>query len=130
MNSAPVLAIIDNKDSRELAVELLEYAGFPVVEANTAANGLRMVRQHRPRAIIIDVFRLADFDGLQLMHVLHNHPETRSIPIIAMACREDWYELEGAGFAAIVDSPIELDGFSGAVASVIGSPQVAAQELG
>lgn len=130
MNSAPILVIINNKESRDLAVELLEYAGYETVEAATAADGLRMVKQHLPRAIILDVFWLPDFDGLQLMRVLQGHAQTRPIPVIALAARDDWYELEGAGFSGNVDNPIDLDAFSTTISQVVGDPTLCDRELG
>lgn len=130
MNSAPILVIINNKESRDLAVELLEYAGYETVEAATAADGLRMVKQHLPRAIILDVFWLPDFDGLQLMRVLQGHAQTQPIPVIALAARDDWYELEGAGFSGNVDNPIDLDAFSTTISQVVGDPKLCDRELG
>lgn len=130
MNSAPILVIINNKESRDLAVELLEYAGYETVEAATAADGLRMVKQHLPRAIILDVFWLPDFDGLQLMRVLQGHAQTQPIPVIALAAMDDWYELEGAGFSGNVDNPIDLDAFSTTIAQVVGDPKLCDRELG
>ena len=111
-----------------MAVELLEYAGHATVEAGTAGDGLRLVREHLPRAIILDVFWLPDFDGLQLMRVLQGHAQTRAIPVIALAAQDDWYELEGAGFSGTVDSPIDLDAFSSTITQVVGDPNVCACE--
>lgn len=130
MSSAPVLVIINNQDSRDMAVELLEYAGYETVEAATAADGLRMVKQHLPRAIVLDVFWLPDFDGLQLMRVLQGHAQTRPIPVIALAAKDDWYELEGAGFSGSVDNPIDLDAFSTTISQVVGEPRHCEQGLG
>lgn len=130
MNSAPILVIINNQDSRDMAVELLEYAGYEAVEAATAGDGLRLVRQHLPRAIVLDVFWLPDFDGLQLMRVLQGHAQTQSIPVIALAAKDDWYELEGAGFSGTVDNPIELDAFSSTIVQVVGEPSVCDREIG
>lgn len=124
MDSAPILVIINDEATRKLAIELLDYAGFPTVEAGTAGDGLRLVRQHLPRAIILDVFWLPDFDGLQLMRVLQGHSQTQDIPVIALASQDDWYELEGAGFAANLDNPIDLDAFSATVTQVVGDPDV------
>jgi len=120
MIPAPILVIIADNDSRNLAVEALDYAGYPTVEAGTAADGLRLVREHLPSAIVLDVFWLPDFDGLQLMRVLQGHTQTNTIPVVALASRADWDELEGAGFANMVDNPIDLDAFSAALIDAAG----------
>ena len=130
MNVPLVLVIINDTANRNLAAEVLEYAGYQVVEASTAAEGLRMVRQHQPSTIVLDVFWLADFDGMQLMRVLHNHPETRHIPIIAFASKYDWDELNGAGFAALIDNPIDIDELSQVIKEVAGDVRIAARERG
>jgi len=130
MNSAPVLVIIADEQSRNLAVEVLEYTGYPVVEAGTAADGLRLVREHLPRAIVLDVFWLPDFDGLQLMRVLQGHTQTCTIPVIALASSDDWYELEGSGFASTIDNPIDVETFSNTLSQIVGPVDLPEQEMG
>ena len=122
MTDSAILVIEHNNESRQLAVELLDYAGFAAIEAATAADGLRMIRKHMPCAIILDI-ALPDFDGLQLMAVLRGNRATRKIPVIAIAEITDSYEreeLEEAGFAGFVHKPVQIDGFIEVVSAVAG----------
>ncbi len=126
MTDAPILVIEDNRKSRKLAMDLLEYGGYSAIGASTAASGLRMVRQHQPRAIIMDIW-LPDFDGLQLMQVLRGNRATRRIPVIAITALSADYErdeLEAAGFAAFLPKPIQVEGFLGTVSDIVGDPLI------
>lgn len=126
MTDAPILVIEENRKSRKLAVDLLEYAGYTAVEATTAASGLRQVRQCFPRAIIMDIW-LPDFDGLQLMQVLHSNKATRHIPVIAvtaLSSSEERDELEAAGFAGFLTKPIQVEGFIETVTRIVGESSV------
>lgn len=130
MYTAPVLVIMNDPNGRALAVEGLEFLGFSVTEARTAGDGLRMVRQHLPCAIVLDLFNLADFDGVQLVRVLANHPATRDIPIIGVAASYNRDEVENVGLAALIGDPLELDELSCAVTAILGDPLHIAQRCG
>ena len=57
-----VLVIEDEPDVRGLVRELLERAGFRVVEAETGRDGLRALYSARPDLVVLDVV-LPDLDG-------------------------------------------------------------------
>jgi CheY-like chemotaxis protein/anti-sigma regulatory factor (Ser/Thr protein kinase) len=88
-NAAPaasqslVLAIDDDPDAIELVKENLSAAGYKVVGANSANDGLRKARILQPSAITLDI-NLGGTDGWQVLHELKDNAQTRDIPVIML----------------------------------------------
>jgi CheY-like chemotaxis protein len=71
-----VLVIEDETLLRMVAVDMLEEAGFNVVEAATADEGARILAEaHRIDGVFTDIETPGDLDGIGLAHVTHAlHP--------------------------------------------------------
>ena len=76
-----VLIIEDNKKNRLLEKDLLEVAGFEVLEAEDGVTGIALAGKEKPDAIVMD-FRLPDMRGTEVARSLRQDVETRNIPII------------------------------------------------
>jgi PAS domain S-box-containing protein len=63
---------------------VLKHAGYNVVEAETAAEALRLLREHKPQLILLDV-NLPDMNGIELCKRIKLDPETRGIPVIQIS---------------------------------------------
>jgi PAS domain S-box-containing protein len=79
-----ILAIDDDPDVIYLLRENLTEAGYRVVGATSAEEGLRQARALRPLAITLDIL-MPHKDGWQLLHELKTDPTTRDIPIIVLS---------------------------------------------
>ncbi|WP_164851339.1 ATP-binding protein [Larkinella soli] len=80
-----VLVVDDNADMREYIGRLL---GKPY-EVETAPNGqaaLERVRRQRPDLIVSDIM-MPVMDGVELVRILKNHPDTERIPVILVSAR-------------------------------------------
>lgn len=75
------LIIEDNEKNRMLERDLLEIAGFEVLEATRGEGGIALVQKEKPDVILMDV-RLPDMRGTQIVRELREGPETRDIPIV------------------------------------------------
>lgn len=73
---ALVLIVDDEAVNRLLLRTILEYGGYRVAEAENAAEGLRQVRQRRPRLAIVDLYMPAT-NGVDFMKELRSNPSTR-----------------------------------------------------
>ncbi|MDX1417500.1 MAG: GAF domain-containing protein, partial [Candidatus Promineifilaceae bacterium] len=71
-----ILAIDDNPDVIAILKQNLADAGYEVVGAGTAAEGLAKARELRPSAITLDIV-LPDRDGWQVLHDLKADAATR-----------------------------------------------------
>jgi two-component system, cell cycle response regulator DivK len=76
-----VLIIEDNEKNRRLEKDLLEIAGFEVLEAMTGAGGIALAQRERPDAIVMDL-RLPDMRGDLVAQSLRQENETCDTPII------------------------------------------------
>ena len=114
----PLVLIVDDNDrNRKLAVDVLRVAGFRILEAGTAADGIALAVQHLPDVILMDL-RLPDLDGSAAAQMLRTEPRTSRIPVVAVTAlpldsRDDW--LLDAGFAGSIRKPIDIDALPDAV---------------
>lgn len=76
-----ILLVEDNENNRMLEKDLLEEAGFEVLEAADGASGIVLARKEKPDAIVLDA-RLPDMQGIHVARILRAGPETFDIPVI------------------------------------------------
>jgi two-component system cell cycle response regulator DivK len=76
-----VLIVDDNGNNLMLEKDLLEVAGFEVLEAENAADGIAIARREMPDVIIMDV-RLPDMRGTEAAAILRRDQGTCEIPIV------------------------------------------------
>jgi CheY-like chemotaxis protein/anti-sigma regulatory factor (Ser/Thr protein kinase) len=79
-----VLAIDDDPGAVELLQQHLADAGFAVVGAGGAEQGLTLARQLKPFAITLSI-QMPEKDGWQILSDLNADPVLRSIPVILLA---------------------------------------------
>lgn len=78
---ADVLLIDDDASVRGLFRQILEGAGYSVVEASSAKYGLRFLRE-RPIDLVITDILMPDMDGLEITRILHrDFPKVKVIAI-------------------------------------------------
>ncbi len=127
MASEKILIVEDNPMNLELATDLLEAAGYVVIQAGTAEDGIELARAESPDLILMDI-SLPGMDGLEATGVLKQDPATKGITVIAMtahAMRGDEEKALAAGCAGYITKPIDTREFPKAVARFIeaaGSP--------
>jgi CheY-like chemotaxis protein/signal transduction histidine kinase len=75
-----LLLIEDDPTFAEILGGVIHDQGLKYVVAADGHSGLRLAKEQKPHAIILDV-RLPDVDGWTVMERLHADPETASIPV-------------------------------------------------
>ena len=86
--SAKVLLIDDDNDFRVAVRSLLESHGYNVLEAASGQEGLRMVAEHKPDAILLDIMMETTVEGYGVTHSLRyrdEYAEFRQIPIFMIS---------------------------------------------
>lgn len=78
-----VLVADDCAQSRNLARELLDAAGFDVVGARDGAEALREARERRPDLLVVDLL-MPERNGFEVLRELREDDATREIPVLAM----------------------------------------------
>jgi len=78
-----ILLVEDNVDSRLIMQAWLEHAGYRVLLATGGLASLGLALEMLPDVILMDV-ALPGIDGWDAAARLKAHPQTKSIPIIAL----------------------------------------------
>lgn len=118
MAGKKVLVIEDNETNLELATALLEAAGYSVLGASTAEEGIKIARNESPNLILMDI-SLPGMDGLTATRMLREDEKTHHIPVVALtahAMRGDESKALSAGCVGYVAKPIDTRGFAHTVA--------------
>lgn len=126
MAGEKILLVEDNPMNLELATDLLEAAGYVVIQAGTAEEGIKLARDESPDLILMDV-GLPGMDGLEATGVLKQDPATKDIPVIAItahAMKGDEEKALAVGCAGYITKPIDTREFSKMVTRFIESAGV------
>jgi DNA-binding response OmpR family regulator len=84
MHQRTVLIVEDDQTLRELLTELLDGAGYAVLEADDGSTALRLVREHTPALVLLD-HRLPDMSGLDVLESLRSCRDSRAIPVMLVS---------------------------------------------
>ena len=105
--TSPLLLIEDTRSLLILYQSVLINAGFQVITASTAAEGIRLFRQSKPTTVLLDLV-LPDRDGLDLMHdLLEERPETSIIVMTAHGSVNKAVEAMRAGAHEFLVKPFD-----------------------
>jgi two-component system, chemotaxis family, CheB/CheR fusion protein len=81
--TARVVIVEDNSDSREMLCALLEHAGFECHAAAAGASGLVLVDDVRPDIVIVDV-GLPEMNGFEVARRIRANPRHEGVCLIAL----------------------------------------------
>ena len=119
-----VLVIDDNAGNLMLEKDLLEVAGFEVLEAGNAGDGIALARREKPDIIIMDV-RLPDMRGTIAAKILREDKDTSHIPIVFVTASiipsmavvvEEMKAIDNSGF---ISKPINTRTFANEISQFI-----------
>ena len=85
---ATILVIDDERTARDLVTDALTAEGYATITAPGGRDGLRLARERRPDAIILDVI-MPDIDGWSVLRTLKADPEVADIPVILVTMLGD-----------------------------------------
>jgi DNA-binding response OmpR family regulator len=81
-----VLVVEDDAHIADLVDMYLRRDGFRVLQAPDAERGLRMIGEHRPRLVVLDIGLPGDMDGLELCRRLRSEGD---LPVLMLTARHD-----------------------------------------
>jgi len=116
-----VLVVDDNGNNRMLEKDLMEVAGFEVLEAENASSGITIARKEKPDIIIMDV-RLPDMRGFEAARILRQNKDTRDIPIVfvtASVMAESREEIKAITNTGFIGKPINTRTFAKEISQFI-----------
>lgn len=86
-----VLVVDDSADNRELAVAVLEAAGFQVITACNGLEGVVAAHCEHPSVVLMDVM-MPVLDGIEAARLIKASAETRHMNILAHTAKPGFYE--------------------------------------
>lgn len=86
------ILVIDGKaESLKFATNVLQNHGYLTIEANNAAEGIRIAKEEQPNIILMEI-QLPGLDGQTTTRLLKANPLTRDIKIIAQASLDQLHQ--------------------------------------
>lgn len=86
--SKKILVIEDKHDVRENIVEILELAGYSVVDSENGKVGVEMAKNERPDLILCDIM-MPVLDGFGVLKILNRDADTYHIPFIFLTAKSE-----------------------------------------
>jgi two-component system, cell cycle response regulator DivK len=114
--TARILVIEDNPKNLKLVRDVLEYAGYEVVEARTGEEGIEAALRCAPDLVLMDL-QLPGIDGNETLRQLRTR-DPRSVPVVAVtafAMHADRERVLAEGFDGYLEKPISVRAFPGQI---------------
>jgi CheY-like chemotaxis protein len=110
MSAGRILVVEDNDRNLKLVRDVLQYAGFDVVEAHTGEQGVALATANPPDLVLMDL-QLPGIDGTEALRQLREVPATAGVPVVALtafAMKDDRERTQRAGFDGYVAKPLSV----------------------
>ncbi|MCK5384821.1 MAG: response regulator [Alphaproteobacteria bacterium] len=117
-----VLIVEDNELNMKLFHDLLEAHGIETVQVRDGNIAYDMAIEHRPDLIVMDI-QLPEISGLDITRQLKEHPELKSVPVIAVtafAMKGDEQKIRNGGCEDYISKPISVSRFIDVVKKHLG----------
>jgi signal transduction histidine kinase/DNA-binding response OmpR family regulator len=128
-----VVAIDDDPLAIELVRASLEPEGWTVLGAATGQEGLALIRERQPSAVLLDLL-MPGMDGFEVVEALRADPDTRTIPVVILTSKsmtqQDKERLQGRITYVARKTEFDLSGLAGLLRWASTSRQSPATEPG
>jgi signal transduction histidine kinase/CheY-like chemotaxis protein len=128
-----VVAIDDDPLAIELVKASLEPEGWTVLGAATGQEGLALIREQQPSAVLLDLL-MPGMDGFEVVEALRADPETKSLPVVILTSKsmtqQDKERLRGRITYVARKTEFNLSGLAGLLRWASTSRQSPASESG
>lgn len=110
MSGRRILVVEDNERNLKLLRDVLQFAGYEVIEARSGEQGVELARKCAPDLVLMDL-QLPQMGGTQALHLLRQSAQTRDVPVLAVtasAMPGDRDRALFAGFDGYLQKPISI----------------------
>jgi signal transduction histidine kinase/CheY-like chemotaxis protein len=111
-----VVAIDDDPLAIELVRASLEPEGWTVLGAATGQDGLALIRERQPSAVLLDLL-MPGMDGFEVVEALRADPDTKSVPVVILTSKsmtqQDKERLQGRITYVARKTEFDLSGLAG-----------------
>jgi DNA-binding response OmpR family regulator len=113
-----ILIIEDDPATAELIKEALADSGFETVFAREGGEALRLIEEHQPSAITLDL-ALPGIDGRSFLLGLRSNEATKRTPVIVISANsENLNAFERRAVTRVLPKPFDVDELRAAVRGV------------
>jgi two-component system cell cycle response regulator DivK len=112
-----ILVVEDNPLNLKLVRDVLQVAGYHVLEAQSGEEGLRIAKEDPPDLVLMDL-QLPGIDGTETLRRLREgtiRPDVPVVAVTALAMAEDKQRASRAGFDGYVEKPISVRALPGQI---------------
>ncbi len=112
-----ILVVEDNARNLKLVRDVLEYAGYDVIGAESGERGLELAAEVAPDLVLMDL-QLPGIDGNETLRRLRDLPEIKDVPVVAVtafAMQADRDHAFDTGFDGFLEKPISVRALPGQV---------------
>ena len=113
-----VLAVDDNPDMAHLYRRYLAGTRYYLQHVNLGAKALAAVDLYHPDVVVLDVM-LPDIDGWDLLTRLHEHPATRTLPVVICSVMPEQQLAHALGARHFLAKPVPRPAFIAALDAVL-----------
>ena len=113
----PIVLIVDDQANLRKLLRLSLCQEYDVIEAEDGAGALKLVREHRPQVVILDVMMPGEFDGIEVCRQIKKDPALAHTGVVMVTARGQASDIE-SGMAVGADayfpkpfSPLKLLAF-------------------
>ncbi|HKP42911.1 response regulator [Mycobacterium sp.] len=117
MTPRRILVVEDNPLNLKLVRDVLEFAGYHVIAANSGEEGLCAAEDDPPDLVLMDL-QLPGIDGTETLRKLRQGNLGRDVPVVAVsafAMAEDRERAALAGFDGYIEKPISVRDLPGRI---------------
>ncbi len=94
-NAKTILIVEDELPFRQIYRDILRLDGFNVIEAEDGAEGLEMVKQHKPDLVLLYIV-LPKLSGFDVLNTIKKTPALEQIPVIVYSIINNKAEIDRA----------------------------------
>lgn len=117
-----ILHVEDNQANRILVRQVLEMAGYTVIDAEDGLSGINLTQQEQPDLILMDI-NIPGMDGFETATRIKSLPGLKTVPIIAVTAKVMLGDRERAltaGCDGYIAKPIDVDTLPRQIAEFLG----------
>ena len=116
-----ILVVEDNTKNLKLVRDVLQFAGFEIIEATTGEDGVELAAREHPDLVLMDL-QLPGIDGTEALRQIREMPDVGHVPVLAVTAfvmDEDRQRASRAGFDGYVEKPISVRGLTDQVRALL-----------
>ncbi len=103
-----ILVIEDDLNFAQVLINFCHERNFKFIHAGDGENGLKLAKDYKPDAIILDI-RLPGIDGWSVLEFLKDNPELRHIPVHIMSVEDETIDAFMKGALGYLNKPIDKE---------------------